>query len=452
MARYSVERLFERRVWLPLAAALLFGALFAPGCFRERFRPDGFADGADASGIEGDAIFDGEPGDTSNADAEIDQDVQAGDAVDALDDGAQDDVGDSDDSTPVDALPFLFFGSSLGPPPTGTFVSLGLVRVSSAVGQMRAEQAWGGIPLARGENVTDIRRLVVVNPTGHVWLRSQLRVLSRWRTDDQTPESERPIRWLQVTLEAGLQSPGDLFEVELRYYDQPVVPPADFYDVTLTTLGALTVVDTGVARFVLNPWNPALLDEITIRRYPTPEELVLYRHKPGAGPRLRVDGHLIETLAAYDETTSGTSGVFVDPSPSDLSAPDFEIVESGPLRAVVKVRGHFVDPATKIDCSDNGIDDPIDRFGFTAVLTFRRGHSTVDAQFNVRNECGSGLATFTDQGVTIERASWVFPLDFVATQVVGQLTSHDGGSVVLGPNDATYELAQKKGVDDGSGW
>lgn len=474
-----------RRVGSLLGIGVLLALLALPGCFRERFRVDGFAVSEDANAGDllaadsGDQLVppDSTPIDVTVADAldGSEDDAAPGDGTDdvALDgvdglspdgigdlssDGADDGSADSSDDdsldgAEVDTLPIASFGGNVGTPPDTPFVSLGALNIVGNATVSRIEVISTSIPLAKADNVTDPSRLAILDSSGKGLRPAYFRVLSRWRGDDATPWEQRPIRWLQITDYEGVFEGNPTPPLQLRYYDQPPVYGQKYYDLKVSQEGETLVVDTGLAIFRVNPRNPALLEEVTAFRYPLAIPALVYQHRKGAGPRLRFAGTVLETLAQYDATTSTpTSGVVVDPSPSDPKAPDFEIVEQNAQRIILKSRGHFVHPAARVDCTMNGVDDPIDRFGYTAVLTIFAGFPSIELELELRNECSGETGDFTAGHVTIDGFDWVVPLVFSPTTVYGALDASQANTQLLGENTTEFELLQQKGLDSGTGW
>ncbi|HEX6201334.1 MAG TPA: hypothetical protein VF150_13805, partial [Thermoanaerobaculia bacterium] len=220
-----------------------------------------------------------------------------------------------------------------------------------------------------------------------------------------------------------------------RYPDPP--PAADPFAAAVTPDGSRLRVDTGLATFTLDPANPALLHEIAIDldddglgRTP------VYRHAPGAGPRLVLPaaggGELV-----LDGAVAGA--LSVDPG-------GFELVETGPVKVVAVLRGHVADPAGATLCTRDGL--AYERFGYTLVLTLVRGSRHLRLGLVLRNECSDALSgPWTDDAVTVRRASWELPFE---TGAAALYAAGAGPVAAAPPGSAAVRVAQRKG--GGSPW
>ena len=109
----------------------------------------------------------------------------------------------------------------------------------------------------------------------------------------------------------------------------------------------------------LDPANPALFDTIAIDLDDDGLGRVdIYQHQPGAGPRLDFDpGGGVVVLDTND--------------PARVLVDDFRVVETGPVKAVVVLRGRFSAPGGASLCS--AATPAYERFGYTLVATFVPG-------------------------------------------------------------------------------
>lgn len=93
-------------------------------------------------------------------------------------------------------------------------------------------------------------------------------------------------------------------------------------------------------------------------------------------------------------------------SPGGLEVDRFRWIETGPVRAVAALDGHFLPSAGAGLCNLDGGDD-YPRFGYTAILTFERARRGFGLELHLRNECSDAQGNdWTDQAVTVDRASW----------------------------------------------
>ncbi|MBZ0114130.1 MAG: hypothetical protein K8J08_16830, partial [Thermoanaerobaculia bacterium] len=289
------------------------------------------------------------------------------------------------------------FSGDLGPAPAGPYTSIGCVEFRNDQGFPRgSETAWGGIPIREDLGLTSVDELLLVGP-GERRLASQFQVLSRWggRVDDLS----RPIRWLQVAVRPTLLG-DDAVTYALRLY--PGLPaPVDPYAVTVQTQSNLTTISTGVATFVVDSTSPSLFDSIAVDLDDDGTGPQTTISTGGGGPHLVLGGVVLNTA---------NGNVMIDPA-------SFRIAESGPVRAVVTVSGHFVDVGGLTRCIDPNPDPPIDydyeAMGFTAVATLDRASRDISLEFEVRNECsGAAGGDWTDESATLDLAGWDLPFDF----------------------------------------
>lgn len=403
--------------------ALLLCVLFASGCFQALNIPLSDAPKLDQDGTDGPDVGDG-----TNGQPDSDT-TQPGDSGDH----------DGDASAPPPSAEGV-----LGQPPTSTFATIGPFEVRNDIALARLEVALSSIPLAVADGVTDPSRLVVVDEQGR-WVTAQFRALSRWGTSlGEAKAGEQPIRWLQIALPVKID-PQQTRNFTLRYYQDPISAPQDPWALTLSKNGEGYVLESGLSTVAINPYNPALIESITLALSASQPKTV-YQHKAGAGPSLSVGLITLDTANTYTSETQ--SAVIVDPSPTNLALPDFEVVEQGPVRVVMRVRGHFVSDQPAFLCQNTGLPKAPHRFGFTAVLTFQRGTPDLDLAFNLRNECSYTLDDTSDEIATVSMARWHFPLTLDLVDATASLEQRQQFALPLG----TLAVTQAKGSNSGSGW
>jgi hypothetical protein len=162
-------------------------------------------------------------------------------------------------------------------------------------------------------------------------------------------------------------------------------------------------VDTGLASFTLNATNPALFESMSIdTNDDTSGRTALYTHAAGAGPKLVFQNGA--SNLTLDTTIAGR--VVVD-------ANGFSVLQTGPVKVVVVMKGHFTHPSGATLCGSGG---DYERYGFTLVATFTRGSRDVGIEYHFRNECSDAFSgPWTDDTSTVVQASWEFPFAGIGT-------------------------------------
>lgn len=296
-----------------------------------------------------------------------------------------------------------------GPAPGGAYELLGCVRIVNDRPYAREEIAYASVPIAAGVNLTDITGLALVG-TGNVWVAGQFDVISRWgATMDDTAAR---VRWLQVStpVSAGAD---DATAYELRQY-AALVPPNDANAVTAAPAGSFLEINTGAARYLLDPDNPALFESIAVSLPGSNELIEVYRHSLGAGPQLVFSGDSGRVSVGETDTVfvSGFGDVTETAEPQGrvvVNADSFEVVESGPVKAVVSLRGNFLANDGQSLCEIPNVT-AYERFAFTVQATFNRGSRDIVLEFHFANECSDAFSgPWTDEFAQLERVRWHMP-------------------------------------------
>ncbi|MCA9606762.1 MAG: hypothetical protein KC619_14250 [Myxococcales bacterium] len=263
------------------------------------------------------------------------------------------------------------------------------------------EVARSGVPIPEALGITDATELRVTDGDDAP-IPSQVRALARWGGD---PDDEAlPLQWVEVSALLDLDASATR---ELR-----LVRAARTGESPLLASEAATRIDTGAVVFELDPTSPALLVGAT---------------RDGAqllgvsgGPRLVMGGETFTDVR-------------------DLS---YEVLENGPLRAVVRQRGSFDAPPAR--CASGGGYDSV---AYDLEATFVRGRGDVELRFSVRNECGDAFSgPWTDQAIEVEELAFEVALSDAPTALVwtaeGRAAQELAGSELF--------VAQRKG--GGSPW
>ncbi len=333
-------------------------------------------------------------------------------------------------ATCPEGLPLIgVLAGDLGPAPGGAFEELTCLEIrNDDLRERHGELAVAGIPLARGAGLTSTADLAVVGP-GDRRLAAQFEALSRW--GGPVDDVSLPIRWLQVAVEARVGGE-DAAAYSLRRYDS-LPAPADSFAAGIQASGMLHEVDTGLATFTLDPANPSLFEAISID---LDDDGVgrteVYRDRAGAGPKL-----VFESGAT--DITLGTE----DPAQVTVDSGGFRILETGPVRVVVQLDGHFSAPGGASLCTRGGLS--YERFGYTMIATMKRGRRDLDLEFHFRNECSDAEAgPWTDDAVTVVSVSWEWPFD-----TLGTVTGYFSGTGTVASSEPDFDglavVEQRKG-------
>ena len=319
----------------------------------------------------------------------------------------------------------------LGPAPSGPFVEIACLEIRDDADLTRdREVAFSGIPIPRDLGLLDTSELVLLGP-GDRHLAAQFNVLSRWAST--VDDTSAPIRWLQVAVRPRVD-PGQTVSYALRHY--PGLDGAiDPWALTVNAEGALWRVSTGLADYLLDPSHPALIQNIAVDLDDDGLGLAtVYQHQSGAGPRLDFD--------------PGSGTVQLDSSVAGrLAVDDFRWIETGPVRAVAALDGHFVAPGGSSLCSI-AAGPAYERFTYTAIFVFERARRGFELELHIRNTCSDAMGNdWTDEAIEIRRASWELPLPSLS-----QATVLHGGAGGIGQSTAgfvgTTVVEQRKGAGD----
>jgi len=323
----------------------------------------------------------------------------------------------------------------LGPPGDSAFESLGCFEIANDRDEDRQRQiASGGlaIPRALALNDADLDHLAVIASDG-ARLAAQFRIISRW--GGPLADLQRPIRWLEVMVPATPPGHG-VVGYELRRYDSALtaVDAMDPWAVRVTETGDGTTIDTGLADFLIDPNDPALLLAVnaSISDAAGAPRLRVMNGLPGDGPRLTLDPAGTEALSTA--------------RPGTVTVEDFRIEDAGPLRARVVLNGRFVDPSLGSRCDSAGVP-AYDPFGFTVTMTWSRASRGVELEWILRNECSDAFfPPWTDESRQWREAGWRFPA------LEGATASAAGGLGPMRPVGAGAVAEQRRGDFSANDW
>ncbi|MBL8949225.1 MAG: hypothetical protein JNK82_00515 [Myxococcaceae bacterium] len=258
-----------------------------------------------------------------------------------------------------------------GGPPTPLFP----LEVVNDLPFERTELAFSAVPVPRALELKGVERLVVLDSAG-AEVTAQLVPVARWGAIVGDPAAA--LRWVGVTLPVTAPASARTGFTLALATEAP--PRASM--LTRLASGRLHV-STGAAELELDPAAPGLLVSVRVAG----AELLA----AGGGPVVVDDGGNLLT-ASVD-----ADGVAVE--------------EEGPLRVVVRVRGHFSSAAP----SGSACTSPL---AYTARLAFVRGEATATLEWDLHNECGAGQvsglspegADFYGQLYRVREVRWEVPL------------------------------------------
>jgi hypothetical protein len=323
----------------------------------------------------------------------------------------------------------------LAPPAGSSFESLGCFEIVNDRDQARSRQlASGGLALPRALALsdTDLDHLAVIAADG-ARLAAQFRPISRW--GGPLAETQRPIRWLEVIVAAAPPADGGV-RYELRRYASPLttVGALDPWAVQVTETASGTLIDTGLADFLVDPTNPALLETVNAASSDAadaPRQRVMDA-RPGDGPRLRLDPEGSDALSTA--------------RPGTVTVEDFRIEEAGPVRARVVLHGRFVDPTGTSRCDSAGVP-AYEPFAFTATMTWSRASRDIELDWVLRNECSDAFfPPWTDETRRWREAGWRFPA------LVDATSSAAGGLGAIRLVNAEATAEQRTGAFSANDW
>lgn len=166
-----------------------------------------------------------------------------------------------------------------------------------------------GVPLPRSFAIASTANLAVVDAGNHP-VPAEFRILGRWFADLENAAA--PIQWLLVSFPASVAANGSAsYRLVI---DGSVVNPPPAVPLELTQVGNRITVDTGAATFVFGGNPHTLFEEVR-----------------SAGGTLLAGGGALEATTTATYTHNALRAI--------------EVVHSGPLTAVVQVRGTYSMPA-----------------------------------------------------------------------------------------------------------
>lgn len=288
-----------------------------------------------------------------------------------------------------------------------------------------SEPVTSGVPLPEKAQITNIGALGLRSSDGRR-VPVQMTALARWHG---TPEEQsKPIKWLLVDFQADVPADGTA-----TYFlvddSQPVIPELR---VSVTSSGDLMNIDTGVAEFVINRAVFNFFDQVRLKRSGTSRGVTVLDQAGKGGVELRdALGNVFNSLSQRPELV--------------------EIEESGPLRAVVHVRGvlrsfsgEFFAPAVHNPDQYPRFNQPYEHsfFYYDCRIHFYAGKSFVRIVLTIENNGANGR-TNPEQSYAPIQAVVFDKLEAVFRQPMGRASEFwtEGVHVPVEPGE-TISLLQ----------
>ena len=324
--------------------------------------------------------------------------------------------------------------AALGALPAGMRELLTCFELRNDLAMTRREVAYGSVPVPRSVNLrdADLARLVVAGP-GDLRLPAQFRILSRWGA---TADADAPARWLQITVPADVAANGTSVFALLRYATAPTAAN-DASAVSFSDSNGRWTIDTGLARFELDPANPTLFERIAVRDAIGAAAQEVLSYQPGVagyGPYLRVGDGGGGLLFEAGNAVAGS-----------LQISDARVREVGPVQVVVTMDGRFRSGDTRSSCT--AITPSYEGYQWSVEARFNRGSAHVDLYFLLRNACSTGFGPpWTDQAVQVLGFGWGFPLQATTANSATQFYAGNGAvTEIAGAGAQQLRVEQRRG-------
>ncbi|MEW8276250.1 MAG: hypothetical protein AB2733_19415, partial [Candidatus Thiodiazotropha taylori] len=265
-----------------------------------------------------------------------------------------------------------------------------------------SELAWSGIPIPREVSLNDTSNLLLVGPD-ETLVAAQFRPLARW--NGALSDSDAPLKWLEVAAE-----PSSTSNYSLRYCaTMPSVTDTNALLVSINPDGTVNV-DTGLSQV---SFDPASASGISSGQVGTATFT----------GRIQVDGDSVQS--ATPEADSN----------------EFLVEESGPVKAVIRVRGH-VNGLTGPGCSNPP--------GYTLRWTLTRGSADLDLETDFVNECGDGMFAASPGGAINGSDWWSRTLDIGNLILTFDFSGMDGTTVVTRSSRDGSDISNSGGAGTSS--
>ncbi len=345
---------------------------------------------------------------------------------------------------------------NLGTAPNGGFESLLCFEINNDTTVTRQEIAYASVPISQSQNLLDAEliKLVVIG-AGDQLVASSFTTISRW--GEPLSNSSAPIRWLQVALPAKVMA-NSINNYELRLYDvEPTV--ADPFALSISQAAGEITVSSLLAAFKIGLNNPRFFNEIKVDHDGVfnNDLRTVYTDSADAGPMLVYSdatnqiqiGGGMNDHQDFDRIFSTAFEPVVHLSQGSVMVDEVGVIESGSVKTVIQMNGHFIANDGSSLCLTPGVI-PYERFGFSLVVTFFRGKRTFDIDFEFRNECSDATTgPWTDQIAKVNHVSWSLPLSYVPDD---HMIAVDDLLFQSSQTAAFSRVEQHKGDGTGADW
>ncbi|MEW8348039.1 MAG: hypothetical protein AB2687_06985 [Candidatus Thiodiazotropha taylori] len=269
-----------------------------------------------------------------------------------------------------------------------------------------SELAWSGIPIPREVSLNDTSNLLLVGPD-ETLVAAQFRPLARW--NGALSDSDAPLKWLEVAAVVAAE-PSSTSNYSLRYCTtMPSVTDTNALQVSINPDGTVDV-DTGLSQV---SFDPASASGISSGQVGTATFT----------GRIQVDGDSVQSATPEADSS------------------EFLVEESGPVKAVIRVRGH-VNGLTGPGCSNPP--------GYTLRWTLTRGSADLDLETDFVNECGDGMFAASPGGAINGSDWWSRTLDIGNLILTFDFSGMDGTTVVTRSSRDGSDISNSGGAGTSS--
>jgi len=291
--------------------------------------------------------------------------------------------------------------------PTANAADITLLEVTNDQGIARNELAFSSVPIAKSLNLSNTNNLYVANASGNK-IDAQFKVVSRWGGGPN--DTSKPIRWVETAFVANPNANS------VQYYSLRNASSSAGAANLVSGTGRNLTINTGTATFNIDGNKVGIFNSIVVGGR------TVYADSPAAGPRV-VDG--TRTLTARVDTNG------------------FVLEQNGPVKAVIRSSGHFTESSAT--CTN-----PL---AYDMRMTFVRGTSNVNIEFDIRNECGDGFdLDWQGNRHLINQVRWDFPMSLDTSSRRSIVATQSNVYTSEAGFNGETQIQQRIGSTGTSGW